>query len=296
VTNIAAFPKPRSYTSLLRDVSSLQPPESAGTSRSSRSRSQRSLIDDAIQQEFMGDGIGLDAAVEARREAGWAVRQRHVQKNDVGHCCHACRRPLRDLHEEVTIWTGAAIYRRFHPACAASYVLKIDRAHLGGRQGCGDESIADVVEGYADGWRALGQHDTGRPSRAVDAARRWLLSQDPSAWQPLRGDLFTTVTVVENGRKKAVPGLDHGQLQKLLVCCRYHGEASCQPSESETGGENVFECAICFLTPDPLETSCIALPCAQQHVFHQECVLPWLRKASICPVCRKDLRPLLSSL
>ena len=64
---------------------------------------------------------------------------------------------MRDLNEEVTVWTGsrhcgqkfhlagAAIYRRFHPACAASYMLRADG---------GDDRQQDVVEGYADGWRA----------------------------------------------------------------------------------------------------------------------------------------------
>ncbi|WP_411025228.1 RING finger domain-containing protein [Salmonella sp. s54836] len=62
------------------------------------------------------------------------------------------------------------------------------------------------------------------------------------------------------------------------------GEPSAEPQD----------CAICFMDLDPSGPPCVRLPCAPQHIFHIACVLPWLRKASLCPTCRRDLRPLLA--
>mmetsp|Transcript_15747 Transcript_15747/g.28688 ORF Transcript_15747/g.28688 Transcript_15747/m.28688 type:complete len:424 (-) Transcript_15747:160-1431(-) len=284
VHNVPSFVRPDEY---LRSISTLCSSR-AQASISSRPPRKCNLspIDQAIQRELIGDGLALEQAVESRREAGWAVKRRHLQKSDLGHCCHGCRQPLRNLGEEVTIWTGAAIYRRFHPACAASFVLKADRA-----EAAAAASGRDLVEGYADGWRAL-PDDVGdtaaSAARAARAARQWLLSQDQEAWQPLRGDLFTTITVVENGQKKSVPGLMQEHFRLLNSQYQYKGPLQ----EADDEEEAALECAICFgaVSADRL---CWNLPCAPQHVFHVDCVQPWLRKASLCPTCRTDLRPLL---
>eukprot|EP00438_Fugacium_kawagutii_P014534 Skav232277 [mRNA] locus=scaffold882:227089:236738:- [translate_table: standard] len=126
----------------------------------------------------------------------WLGRQTPVPRFCQWVKGRAGRQLLRDLNEEVTVWTGAAIYRRFHPACAASYMLRAD--------GCDDQRREDVVEGYADGWRAPREH-----VRPVEAARQWLLSEatmrqcrDQRAWGSLRGDLFTTVTVTSSVRRR----------------------------------------------------------------------------------------------
>ena len=232
-----------------------------------------SPIDQAIRRELVGDGIALEEVVANKRSSGWAVKQRQVQRNDLGHFCHGCRQLLRDLNEEVTVWTGAAIYRRFHPACAASYILRADTSA---------DRPRDVVEGYADGWRAP---QTLQNIRPVEAARQWLLSEDQRAWGSLRGDLFTTVTVTENGQKKAVPGLSHAQVKILQSKHRWAED------ENPPDGCESLECAICFGAPG--SSMCVRLPCAPQHVFHLHCVLPWLKKAALCPTCRKDLRALL---
>lgn len=271
IRNLAAFDRPRSYMSMLQRTVPGQPVAPA-RSRCSAARSRCASIDEAVRRELLGDGVALDQAVASRRKAGWAVQQRHVQRSDVGHCCHSCRQPFRDLNDEVTVWTGAAIYRRFHPSCAASFMLRAEMA---------DAGHSDVVEGYADGWRALPR------SEPTQAARQWLLSQDPSAWPALRGDLFTTVTMIENGQKKAVPGLSHEQLRTLQSRHKW------RMGEDATHDEEPAECAICFADFGEANVPCVRLPCAPQHVFHVNCVLPWLRKASLCPVCRKDLRPLL---
>ena len=278
--NVPHFDRPQAYAAALRDLPVLpRRAESQVSSRASRSstRSRRlpapSPIDQAIRRELVGDGIALEEVVANKRSSGWAVKQRQAQRNDLGHFCYGCRQLLRDLNEEVTVWTGAAIYRRFHPACAASYVLRAD---------LGEERPQDVVEGYADGWRA--PRESVRP---VEAARQWLLSEDQRAWGSLRGDLFTTVTVTENGKKKAVPGLSHEQLRILQSKHRWVEDS--QQGDGDASGP--LECAICFCAPSA--STCVRLPCAPQHVFHLNCVLPWLKKASLCPTCRTDLRPLL---
>jgi len=277
--NVPNFDRPRAYAAALlapmvpprRAESQVSSSRASRSSTNSRKRLLPSPIDQAIRRELVGDGIALEEVVANKRASGWAVKQRQAQRNDLGHFCYGCRQLLRDLNEEVTVWTGAAIYRRFHPACAASYMLRAD--------GC-EEGRHDIVEGYADGWRAPREH-----VRPVEAARQWLLSEDQRAWGSLRGDLFTTVTVTENGKKKAVPGLSHEQLRILQTKHRWVEDA-------EPGGDSgPLECAICFCAPG--SGTCVRLPCAPQHVFHLSCVLPWLKKASLCPTCRTDLRSLL---
>lgn len=298
IHNLASFDRPNAYRASLKDVPVVPARRSvshaSGSSKSSARSSASgygiakrpvpSSIDHAIQRELIGDGIALEEVVASKKNSGWAVKQRTAQKGDLGHCCYGCKQPLRGLNEEVTVWTGAAIYRRFHPACAASYVL---------RAGAGAEGSAsgsqDVVEGYADGWRAL--RDTGG-ARPVEAARQWLLSQDQGRnWGSLRGDLFTTVTVTENGKKKAVPGLSHEQMRLLQTKHRWDGS---EATEHEQGqGDEPAECAVCFGALEAKGPLCVRLPCAPQHIFHLSCVQPWLRKASLCPICRRDVRPLL---
>jgi len=303
IRNVASFEKPQAYAASLQQIptmpirraSSQASGSTKSSARSSRSSARRALpspIDQAIQREMIGDGVALEEAIANKRGSGWAVKQRTAQRTDLGHCCYGCRQPLRDMNEEVTVWTGAAIYRRFHPACAASYVLRADGQSGSAGEGgaCGSRDRArDVVEGYADGWRAPREQSGRQNGRSAEAARQWLLSQDQNAWNALPGELFSMITVTENGKKKAVPGLSPEQLRTLQTKHRW----CCKKEDGE--GNGPLECAVCFgdiCSEGPL---CVRLPCAEQHVFHLSCVLPWLRKASLCPTCRRDLRPLLKT-
>ncbi|CAK0879524.1 unnamed protein product, partial [Prorocentrum cordatum] len=251
---LPAFQRPQAYTAALRAAPVLQRPPPL-RERQPAARAQLNPLDAAVRRQFLGEGLSLNQAVASRRDAGWAVKQRHLQKSDVGHCCHSCRQPLRDLNEEVTVWTGAAIYRRFHPACAASFILKTGGCEEApAASGSSDDPRADVVEGYADGWRAPRE-------RNIQAARQWLLSQDPGAYPALRGDLFTTVTVTdEHGVKKAVPGLSADQV-RLLRTRHAWTEPEQQPGDEADGP---LECAVCFGPPEPGGPPCIQLPCAPQ--------------------------------
>lgn len=257
IHNVPNFDRPSAYAAALRigprgpvpcgsSASQSSVPSQRGASSKSSTKSQSSAdrrrrplaspIDQAIRRELVGDGIALEEVVANKRSSGWAVKQRQAQRNDLGHFCYGCKQLLRDLNEEVTVWTGAAIYRRFHPACAASYMLRAD--------GSADRQTGDIVEGYADGWRAPKEY-----VRPVEAARQWLLSEDQRAWGSLRGDLFTTVTVTENGKKKAVPGLSHDQLRILQNKHRWVEDSHLAEP---------IECAICFCAPG--SALCIRFP------------------------------------
>lgn len=290
--NVATYAKPAEYSKKLKAMNHQGPPRATASQppRNRRGRGHMSAIDNAIQKEYFGDGLALEPLAAKKRQKGWAVQQRQAQKCDVGHCCHACKQPFRDLNEEMTVWTGAAIYNRFHSTCAATYVLRSQQREQLDARDAGDGGNK-LAERYADGWRAP------RDKPTKNAARQWLLSQDPGAWVPLRGDIFTTVTMIgENGEKKAVPGLSAAGLSALRLRCRLG------PSDGEEPqcGECELQCSICFENAPQTTEECengplwLRLPCSPQHVFHAACVQPWLRKASLCPVCRLDIRPLIA--
>lgn len=37
--------------------------------------------------------------------------------------------------------------------------------------------------------------------------------------------------------------------------------------------------------------SSVAFPCAGKHLFHKDCLLPWLARTTTCPYCRFDIDP-----
>ncbi|CAJ1956921.1 unnamed protein product [Cylindrotheca closterium] len=49
------------------------------------------------------------------------------------------------------------------------------------------------------------------------------------------------------------------------------------------------ECSICLDGYHPGDTVCIAVNEACNHVYHQECVVEWLKTNGRCPLCRVDL-------
>ena len=38
----------------------------------------------------------------------------------------------------------------------------------------------------------------------------------------------------------------------------------------------------------------IKLPCRGKHIFHHECIMPWLRKKEDCPYCRDQFGELIN--
>jgi len=54
------------------------------------------------------------------------------------------------------------------------------------------------------------------------------------------------------------------------------------------------DCAVCkdqftVTTEDPDEQVVVELPC--KHIFHEGCIIPWLKSSGTCPVCRHALVP-----
>mmetsp|Transcript_8322 Transcript_8322/g.11241 ORF Transcript_8322/g.11241 Transcript_8322/m.11241 type:complete len:212 (-) Transcript_8322:341-976(-) len=48
------------------------------------------------------------------------------------------------------------------------------------------------------------------------------------------------------------------------------------------------ECAVCF-SDMVIGSSVRTLPC--NHVFHNNCIIPWLKTQAVCPICRHSLVP-----
>ena len=86
----------------------------------------------------------------------------------------------------------------------------------------------------------------------------------------------------------SVDRFDEPSLDKLEVCA-FPSALPC----SDTCSPGYTECAIClseFEESDP----CISLPCAARHLFHAECIKAHLRRSVTCPLCRVDLKAILS--
>lgn len=57
----------------------------------------------------------------------------------------------------------------------------------------------------------------------------------------------------------------------------------------EGGGEATFECVVCMdtLAFPRLRRDYLVTPC--DHIFHPECLTPWLAQRLECPTCRLQL-------
>ncbi|KAM5541184.1 hypothetical protein V8D89_005113 [Ganoderma adspersum] len=77
---------------------------------------------------------------------------------------------------------------------------------------------------------------------------------------------------------------------------------------SSDSGEGVDGCAICHEglvdeapasdtaeAPPASPGPSVAFPCTGKHLFHTECLLPWLKQNTTCPSCRFNIDPLRMS-
>ena len=55
---------------------------------------------------------------------------------------------------------------------------------------------------------------------------------------------------------------------------------------NEQGELEVPSCTVC-ITEIPLGERAVFLPCG--HLFHKDCLMPWLEQNNTCPVCRREL-------
>nr|AEE62818.1 unknown [Dendroctonus ponderosae] len=63
-------------------------------------------------------------------------------------------------------------------------------------------------------------------------------------------------------------------------------KAAVDALESETILQTGLQCPVC-LKEFPSHDKVKKMPC--KHVFHPDCILPWLSKTNSCPVCRFEL-------
>lgn len=63
--------------------------------------------------------------------------------------------------------------------------------------------------------------------------------------------------------------------------CRSHGSKSIHEEEEDGDGK----CSICLETFVGNE-QVVVTPC--NHMFHEECLLPWVKRHGQCPVCRHE--------
>ncbi|KAL0714858.1 hypothetical protein Bca4012_021837 [Brassica carinata] len=61
------------------------------------------------------------------------------------------------------------------------------------------------------------------------------------------------------------------------------GLESSRNPQGYSGGEDEKRCAVCLEDFNPKETVMLT-PC--KHMFHEECIVPWLKTKGQCPVCR----------
>uniref|UniRef100_G3TN79 E3 ubiquitin-protein ligase RNF181 n=1 Tax=Loxodonta africana TaxID=9785 RepID=G3TN79_LOXAF len=58
------------------------------------------------------------------------------------------------------------------------------------------------------------------------------------------------------------------------------------PRTAIRGSQADLKCPVCLLEFEEEETA-IEMPC--HHLFHSNCILPWLSKTNSCPLCRHEL-------
>jgi hypothetical protein len=58
------------------------------------------------------------------------------------------------------------------------------------------------------------------------------------------------------------------------------------PRFSVASDQSLDECTVCMGAPEAGD-ACVKLPCG--HVFHDECLAPWMRAHDTCPTCRRSL-------
>ncbi|RLN11882.1 E3 ubiquitin-protein ligase EL5-like [Panicum miliaceum] len=70
-----------------------------------------------------------------------------------------------------------------------------------------------------------------------------------------------------------------------------YNRSSLQRKVADTAGEEAAACAVCLGAFEFKEMVRLLPVCL--HLYHAECIDPWLRKHSTCPVCRSVTDPMM---
>ena len=76
--------------------------------------------------------------------------------------------------------------------------------------------------------------------------------------------------------KQAIDSLTKGKVSQILT----------EQELSECGTDGA-QCSVCLENFEAEDAKVVKMPCI--HVFHQECLMPWLEQHNSCPSCRHEL-------
>jgi hypothetical protein len=114
---------------------------------------------------------------------------------------------------------------------------------------------------------------------------RWLSAADAEAASAVAGEQTTTTWAMSHAPRHPEQLVIHrarAEIHAALAAGRV-------PSYDYVGDGAAEDCAVCLGEVEKGETV-RQLP-ACQHVFHRECIDPWLRAHATCPVCRSSVLP-----
>jgi len=227
--------------------------------------------------------------------------KRPANKRDLGHRCKYCRQPFSSLGSDLVAGPEQGPTQRFHlecwrkhncneskptsaPNCRRYRCRSETRTNCTGRKPVSAKSVqssaggkvtdpveiaaadvvTDCVTAYADEWKR----------RQLEPSRRTLRQGSRHSRKsavPRTSPLDGLVSVEdENGERHVARGFSKQASQIAEVVWK------CTAEDSD-------ECAVCLTCPEePMR-----LPCG--HSFCTDCVMPWLKRCSLCPLCRKDL-------
>lgn len=220
-------------------------------------------------RDMIGPAVRVSELAEAQKietdEHGREAYSRPANKRDLGHCCKVCRKPFNLLGAQLVTQVSGGPAQRFHEECW----LK-DPALARAAASREKTSAWRRPQVYTDAWRSA-------PTAAESSGRRHCSSPGVNRGPDILEGLLSYEDSCGNRR------ISRG------FCCLELDEAvrqwSCRSAPED-------ECAICY--QGTVDRHVLCFPCAVGHTFCVDCVLPWLRRCSLCPVCRRDLRGFLT--